>query len=74
MSNQDQKETSEILLRKPKVMERTGLPHSTIYYLIDRKEFPVPVKLSTRSIAWKKSEIDDWINSRERSVIQGGES
>lgn len=74
MSNQDQKETSEILLRKPIVIERTGLANSTLYYLITKGNFPSPVKLGERSVAWKKSEIDEWINSRERSIIKGGES
>ena len=69
-----QNEAIEMLLRKPIVIERTGLANSTLYYLIARGDFPIPVKLGVRSVAWRKTEIDDWINSRERSIIQGGES
>ncbi len=67
-----QKEANETLLRKHKVLERTGLPSSTLYYYISRKEFPPPVKLGARSVAWKRSEIEEWINTRERSLV--GES
>ena len=70
-----QNEAIEMLLRKPIVMERTGLANSTLYYLIAKGDFPTPVKLGARSVAWKSSEIDEWINSRERSiVVKGGES
>ncbi len=82
MNNHDQEqakrgmreEAIEMLLRKHKVIERTGLPSSTIYYYIARKEFPSPVKLGARSVAWKKSEIDEWIDSRERSIDVKGVS
>ena len=62
-------ESTEILLRKPAVMNRTGLANSTLYYLISRGVFPSPVKLGARSVAWKQSEIEQWINSRERSTV-----
>ena len=70
-----QSEAIEMLLRKHKVIERTGLANSTLYYFIARGDFPSPVRLGVRSVAWKSSEIDEWINSRERSiVVKGSES
>ena len=57
----------ERLLRKPAVLGITGLAHSTLYYFIKEGTFPNPVKLGKRTVAWKKSEVDEWIDSRERA-------
>ena len=48
------------------------MSNSTLYYMMNRDEFPKPVKLGARSVAWKRSEVEAWINSRERAM-QGGE-
>ena len=56
-----------ILLRLPTVTRITGLARSTIYKLISQNQFPVPVKLSKRAVAWLQSEIDDWVTSRVRA-------
>ena len=55
---------NEKLLRKPTVLDRTGLPNSTMYFFISNGSFPTPVKLGQRSVAWRESEIDAWIDSR----------
>jgi len=31
--------------------------------------FPLPINLSNRSIAWKMSEIEDWVNSKTKEII-----
>jgi prophage regulatory protein len=62
---------NETLQRKPIVLGRTGLVNSTLYYFISEGSFPKPVKLGKRTVAWKKSEIDEWIDSRERSMDEG---
>lgn len=51
-------------LRIAIVMGRTGLPRSTIYWLIKNGRFPAPVKLSERSSAWRSDEIDAWVAQR----------
>ncbi|WP_417420716.1 helix-turn-helix transcriptional regulator [Halomonas sp.] len=50
------------LIRVKGVMERTGLARSTIYKYISLGQFPQPIKLGTRAVAWVESEIDTWIN------------
>ncbi len=45
-------------------MDRTGLARSTVYHLIAEGRFPSPVKLSKRAVAWRQSEIDEWISQR----------
>ncbi len=62
---------NETLQRKPMVLSRTGLVNSTLYYFISEGTFPKPLKLGKRTVAWKKSEIDEWIDSREYSMDKG---
>lgn len=52
------------LLRLPVVIERTGLSRSSIYSKLEKGEFPKPVKLGERAVAWRDNDIADWISSR----------
>jgi prophage regulatory protein len=56
------------LLRLPVVEERVGLGKSSIYDLVKRGDFPAPLKLSRRCVAWPEEAIDGWIEKR----IQAG--
>lgn len=51
-------------LRLPAVQQTTGLARSTIYALIAKGEFPRPVKLTGKAVAWPESRIMEWLNSR----------
>ena len=55
---------AEVLLRLPTVAARTGLPRSTIYAKIKEGDFPAPIPLGKRSVAWIESQVDEWIQSR----------
>ena len=39
---------------------------------VKAREFPQPVALSDRRIAWREDEIDAWLASRPRSVADKG--
>lgn len=52
------------LIRLPEVLKRTGYSRSWTYKLIDKGEFPEPIKTGSRSIAFIESEINDWIEQR----------
>ena len=68
MNNNNQKNAVEQLLRKSEVQKMAAnMPNSTLYYLMSTGDFPKPVKLGKRSVAWKRSEIESWIQSRERT-------
>jgi len=61
------------LIRLPAVIERTGFSRSWIYELINQKQFPQPVKIGSRAVAFIESEIDQWIEvliskSRNNSI------
>lgn len=50
------------------VQQRTDLGRSTIYYLIQKGEFPKPRKIGARASGWDSLEVQAWIDSR----LQGG--
>ena len=45
-------------------MAETTFSRSHIYALIQKGEFPKPIKLSERSSAWLASEVHEWIESK----------
>lgn len=57
-------ESPNDLLRQKEVSKLTGLSRTTIYTLIQRGDFPNSIKLSTRSVAWRRGDIWEWINSK----------
>ncbi|MGC1147608.1 AlpA family transcriptional regulator [Pantoea agglomerans] len=60
------------LMRLPAVIERTGFSRSWIYELINQKQFPQPIKIGSRAVAFIEGEIDEWIEmliSKSRSEI-----
>ena len=56
----------ETLLRRPQVEARTGLSRSTIYFWMKNGNFPLPVRLGERLVAWKESEINTWLDGRNK--------
>ena len=61
--------TNSLLMRKEEVLQYINLSSSTLYYLIDKGDFPKPIKIGKRTVAWFQEEIDRWINSRPRADI-----
>jgi len=57
-------------LRLDVVMLKTGLARSTVYKLMSLGDFPLPVKLTGKSIAWASNEIDFWISNRLNARTQ----
>jgi prophage regulatory protein len=55
---------SEKFLRLAEVQRRVPYSRSTIYAKIPRGEFPAPIDLGARAVAWLESDIDEWIASR----------
>ncbi len=53
------------LLRRPDVQKITGLATSTLYRDISLGVFPRPVLLTGRAVAWRLSDVERWIESRE---------
>jgi len=54
----------EKFLRMSEVQNRVPYSRSTIYAKIQKGEFPAPIDLGARAVAWLESDIDAWIASR----------
>ncbi len=48
------------MLRLPDVMKATGLGRSTIYAKVAAGDFPAPVKLGARAVAWPEAVVAEW--------------
>ena len=53
------------LLRRGAVEKLTGLSRATIYVRMAEGEFPRPIRIGAQAVAWKESDIEAWIESRE---------
>ena len=63
---------SSRLLRLPEVANITTLSKAQVYRLIQSNDFPAPVRLSPRRIAWRAIDIEGWCFER-RHQEDGGE-
>ena len=50
--------------RLPAVIDATGLARSTIYDLMSKDQFPRPIKLTAKAVAWPESAIAEWLAQR----------
>ena len=55
---------SEKFLRLVEVQRRVPYSRSTIYLKIQKGEFPAPIDLGARAVAWLEGDIDEWIALR----------
>lgn len=61
-------QTPDALLRLPQVKAATGLSRSSVYALEAAGQFPTRIALGAKSVAWKSSEVQAWIESRQRKT------
>ncbi len=52
------------MLKLPDVSQITRLSRSSIYSFIQKGEFPAPVKIGNKAVAWLDHEIHAWIETR----------
>lgn len=51
-----------VLIRLPDVIKKTTLSRSRIYAHMDAGKFPRPIKIGDGAVAWRESDIDQWID------------
>jgi prophage regulatory protein len=56
-------DSATLFLRLPAVMKLTGLGRSTIYRMVADRRFPGPVRIASRAVAWRRSDLDRWSQS-----------
>lgn len=54
------------LLRLPRVLEATGLSRASVYREMDAGRFPLAYQLTEHTVGWRASEVQEWIESRQR--------
>lgn len=54
------------VMRRPDVLEATGLSTSTIYEMMAAGEFPKPIRLGKRAVGWPESVIREWLETRQQ--------
>jgi len=52
------------LIRMGEVEATTGLKRASVYELITRGEFPKPIKIGARAVAWVDGDVQEWIEDR----------
>jgi prophage regulatory protein len=53
-----------VFLRIGAVTRLTGLGRSTIYRMMAEARFPTPVRLASRAVAWRRTDLDRWSAER----------
>lgn len=53
-----------IFLRVQSVVRMTGLARSTIYEMMAEERFPKQVRIGSRAVAWRRSDLIEWSNRR----------
>jgi prophage regulatory protein len=53
-----------LLLRIATVVRITGLGRSTIYRLMADDQFPAPVRVTSRLVAWRRADLQCWVDSK----------
>lgn len=61
------------LVRIKEINQRFGIPISTIWYWINQGNFPKPIKMGERFIAWRESELDAWLDAKQGKNISNQE-
>ena len=54
------------ILRMQEVCQFTGLGKSTVYRKLSEGTFPAPIRLGSRAIGWRLSDLDNWLQAPER--------
>jgi prophage regulatory protein len=67
----DPRPTPDRLLRRPAVEAMVGLRRAAIYDLVAKGQFPRPVRIGARAVAWRSTDIAAWISSRPTARTRG---
>ena len=65
--------TDAQILRMRNVVRLTAISRSRIYVAMARESdaFPRPIRLGPNSVGWRRAEIEEWLNARERAGSAG---
>lgn len=52
------------VMKLNEVINTTGLSRSSIYAYMTKGEFPKPIQLGPRAVAWIEGEVQEWLKVR----------
>lgn len=58
------------LINRKTLLRMVPLSDRTIYNLEQRGEFPRRIVLTSRSVAWDLTEVENWIEEKRRSALK----
>ncbi|MBV8634766.1 MAG: AlpA family transcriptional regulator [Burkholderiaceae bacterium] len=64
MRSYDSLPESVRLIRLKEVLRICGMSRTTLYNNIRDKQFPEPIQISARAVAWLQSEVLEWLDMR----------
>lgn len=56
--------SDKALARRRQVEQLVQLSRSTIYAAVKAGTFPAPVRIGARAVAWRVSEVEQWLEAR----------
>jgi prophage regulatory protein len=58
------------LLHKKEVETLMNMGYDSLRYQIRKGQFPAPIKLTQKKIAWREEDIEEYLNSRPRATYR----
>ena len=55
---------AESLLRLPQVLGACAISRTELYRRVGAGDFPPPIALGRRSVAWRSTQVQEWIAAR----------
>lgn len=55
----------EIIWRKRDVLAAIGMKSTWLHEAVKAGIFPKPIRIGSRAVGWRRSEIEAWLKSRE---------
>ena len=62
------------LLTAREVAQKVRLNISSIYRLMRSGQFPVALKVGPAAVRWRRTEIEEWLESRPRAIGETGKA
>lgn len=72
LGNKKMAAINQQFLKLPQVIVATGKSRSAIYLAIQKGEFPAPIHIGIRAVAWTSDSIVAWQTSCINATAQGG--
>ena len=61
--------SDKALARRRQVEQLVQLSRSTIYAAVKAGTFPAPVRIGARAVAWRVSEVEQWLEARPLASV-----